>query len=111
MEGEVMVYRNLRKQCFSVMDRKTRRVVRHVDAITLRDVRFMVSQAGRRRAVREKQRNVHAFVCGVPYEDGVDCNVKLWYNPFVVQGFVDPDGNVVERADFVSLRDGAAWTR
>ena len=109
MEGEVLVYRNLRKMCFSVMDRKTRRVTRHVDTITLRDVRFLVSQAGRRRAVREKQRNVHAFVCGTPCEAEVDCNVKLWYNPFMVDGFVDPSGAVVERSDYVSLKDGEAW--
>ena len=41
-ETNVRVYWNLHKHCWSVQNRKTGRVVRHVQACTLADVKFVV---------------------------------------------------------------------
>lgn len=63
----VFVYFNLHKQRLSVKALQGEhygRVVAHVDAITLRDAEFRVSQAGRERVLREGRKNVHAGVVG-----------------------------------------------
>ena len=65
----VQVYRNLHKSIgksavYSVRDKKTRRVVDHQSFIILRDCKFHVSQSGRERVLREKRKNVHAWVEG-----------------------------------------------
>lgn len=64
IDQKVYVYRNLHKQCWSVRDCKTKRVVAHLDCLTLRNAKFKVSEAGRQRVLREKKKNVHAGVQG-----------------------------------------------
>ncbi|KWT95596.1 MULTISPECIES: hypothetical protein [unclassified Variovorax] len=63
----VFIYLNLHRRCLSVRseDRETRgRVIAHVDAVELENASFVVSQAGRQRALREKRKNVHAGIRG-----------------------------------------------
>lgn len=40
------------------------KVCRHVDAVILNKVKFSVQRAGRARVLRERQKNIHAFVDG-----------------------------------------------
>ena len=69
---KVKIYKNLKKDCFSVMDYKTRKVIRHCygdhqkhgDHIRLENAYFWVSQKTRERVIREKKKYVHAFVIG-----------------------------------------------
>ena len=65
----VQVYRNLHKSfgkhaVYSLRDKKTRRVVDHQSFIILRDCKFHVSPAGRERVLRERRKNVHAWIEG-----------------------------------------------
>lgn len=55
-------YFNLHKQCLSV--RPMGGKVSHAKAVVFTDVQFVVSKAGRERVIREKRKNVHAFVRG-----------------------------------------------
>ena len=113
MLKHVEVYRNLHNGKMSVRDCKTRRVIAHVDTITLAGVGFHVSRAGRERVLREGKKNVHAFVSGkvvsfegaTPYK-GRDLNEYIWeggrnltlmgdgsvatYNPYKYESFVIP---------------------
>jgi len=61
---KVEVYRNLNNGMLSIRDAKTKHVVGHADRVTLMDVTFHVSQAGRERVLRERRKNVHAVVRG-----------------------------------------------
>ena len=61
---KVEVYRNLHNGMLSIRDAKTKHVVGHADRVTLADVTFHVSQAGRERVLRERRKNVHAVVRG-----------------------------------------------
>ena len=61
---KVQIYRNLRTGNFSVRDAKTRKVITHLDSFILRDVKYKVSEAGRQRVLKEKRKNVHAWVEG-----------------------------------------------
>lgn len=59
---KVQVYRNLTRSCYSL--RQNGKVIGHLDGLILSDCTFRVSQAGRNRVLREKRKNVHAFVEG-----------------------------------------------
>ena len=86
----VEVYWNLHKDCFSV--RKNGRVVDYLyggeDYLTLTDVKFVVQPAGRERVLRERKKNVHAFVRGtVSFSSPVAYQQKVSYNPYKMGSF------------------------
>lgn len=71
----VAVYFNLHRKCFSIraMEGPAKgRVVAHADDVILGRVSFRVSEAGRQRVIRERRKNVHAFVEG---------ELKAWAGP------------------------------
>lgn len=81
----VYAYRNLHKDCFSLMDTRGR-VIKHVDGVLLKDVEFRVRKRGQERVRRTGQRHVHAFAIGevvaINDEFEVDYGVRVIYNPF-----------------------------
>jgi hypothetical protein len=58
----VEAYRNLRRGGYSLRQRG--RVVAHADAVMLLDATFVVQKSGWKRSLRERRRNVHAWVKG-----------------------------------------------
>lgn len=102
----VKVYRNLNNKCLSVME--SRLVIGHAQSVELEEVTFKVSQAGRERCLREKRKNVHAFVVGqllaaslteFPQQEG---GIMISYNPYKSGSFCRKDTNdAVESAEFV----------
>lgn len=88
----VDVYRNLRTNNFSV--RKQGIVVQHEDYVLLHNPMFIVSQKGRERVLRDKQKNVHAVVRG-SYMGGEklskDTLRQAYYNPYKTEQFVDKE--------------------
>ena len=88
------LYRNLHKGCFSVqkyIPNKGYRVVDHIsDNITLYGCTFKVYQSGREKVLREKQKNVHAYVEFTSYENGVQLHSETqpYYNPYKFDAFV-----------------------
>jgi hypothetical protein len=64
----VEVYWNLHKRMFSVRALEgpnKGRVIRHSYAVDIADARFIVQKAGRSRVLKNKRKNVHAFVRGI----------------------------------------------
>jgi len=101
----VQVYYNLHKKCLSV--RKRGLVIDHVDSIILKDATFHVQQAGRKRVLKEKRKNVHAYVSGVPsntaFFDGEKAE-RITYNPYKNKCFTSVEtGEGVWRKDVVSI--------
>jgi hypothetical protein len=95
-DGErVLIAYHLYKKCFSIRSHATRKVIGYADRIVLGNARFIVSPSGRARVLREKMKNIHAFVEG-DFRFGLQ-NVKLifptlkeaYYNPYQVSTFVD----------------------
>jgi hypothetical protein len=111
----VFVYRNLRSRCWSVRDTATRRLLLdddgrgpgHQDELTLRNCAFHVSEAGRDRVRRERQKNIHAGVFGevIPnHEAPADGWTTVYYNPYETDGFVVRDtGDLVTTARYVEF--------
>tara|TARA_B110000902_G_scaffold146614_1_gene169090 strand:- start:49 stop:507 length:459 start_codon:yes stop_codon:yes gene_type:complete len=61
---KVQVYRNLHNGLISIQDLSTGLVLGHAYAIDLRWADFIVREAGRQQVIKEKRKNVHAFVRG-----------------------------------------------
>jgi hypothetical protein len=90
---KVQVYWNLHKKCFSLKCPKSGLVLAHTnDFFTLRRVRYVVRQAGRRKVIEQKRKNVHAFVYGIlvnAAEVTSHNTERVTYNPYRDETFVE----------------------
>jgi hypothetical protein len=101
----VKVYWNLHRDCYSVQQDGL--VVAHADQVELRAVTFKVSESGRQRVLKERKKNVHAFVVGF-IDDALAryWDVKIVYNPYKYDSFRlwTDDRVTVQSAEAVILR-------
>ena len=109
---KVEVYKNLRKQCYSI--RQKGKVIGYALVLAMSNVDFVVQQGGRKRVLESGQKNVHAFLRGdihlcdtdksefdLPYNlqssiyDSFHSHPIYWldfnYNPFVSDTFMAND--------------------
>jgi hypothetical protein len=110
-DRKIEVYRNLHKKCWSV--RQNGLVKFHCNQVFLRDCKFVVQPAGRAKVLREKRKNVHAFVRGYLWDEKLPTDLPnienryVWdnvnYNPYKAATFVDDSNNPVHKAEFVDL--------
>lgn len=87
----VKVYRNLRKQLFSVLDKKSSRLITYKENLALVNVEFKVYKAGQLKVRKSRQKNVHAYVIGDYFGHINNCpsNYDLvYYNPYTTDSFV-----------------------
>ena len=106
-DRKIEVYRNLHKNCWSV---RQKGIVRfHCNVISLKNCEFVVQPAGHAKVLREKKKNVHAFVRGYIWSeelgnfDAQFCWDDIHYNPYKADTFVDWEGKPVYHANFVDL--------
>ena len=101
----VYVYKNLHKDCWSIKQHGL--VKAHIPkdhAIGLWDCYFHVDVKGREKVLREKRKNVHAFVRGYISNNCSPAVLdEIYYNPYKAKTFVDFQGNPVHQAEFVEL--------
>lgn len=88
---KVKVYRNLNNGLLSIVDTSTDLVLGYCEAIQLFNVTFKVSQKGRERVLKEKRKNVHAYVLGYVEDtvNGFNATSEATYNPYKYESFVD----------------------
>ena len=102
----VEVYKNLHKGVWSI--RQAGKVVAHSDYVFLADAKFVVRPGGRARVLREKRKNVHAFVKGFvvpPSVAGVETDgtwKDISYNPYQHSTFVTGE-TPVSQARYVDM--------
>jgi|OM-RGC.v1.023804770 hypothetical protein len=95
----VSVYYNLHRKCLSMRVKGV--VVDHPHAVVLKNVKFRVQPAGRAKVLKEKRKNVHAFVCGQLVETYGEvlhtspCVNGLWGSQPHQQQIFSPDFQVV----------------
>ena len=93
---KVAVYFNLHKKVFSIKameGEKKGLVIGHSANVSIRNPVFKVSEAGRQRVLREKRKNVHAFVVGelvdyVEFDRKNDPVLDITYNPYKYSQFM-----------------------
>ena len=87
-------YWNTHKKCWSI--RHKGKVIKHADKVSLADCTFHVQPAGRDRVLREKSKNVHAYICGTLVDDNVDethdamrgLHKRIVYDPYLYDSFM-----------------------
>lgn len=88
----VRVYYNLNKKCLSVQYKG--KVIQHTTSIYLENVKFIVRPAGRAKVLKEKRKNVHAFVEGDVYVPSVAYYpTQVSYNPYKLGTFYEVETN------------------
>ncbi|MFK5710232.1 hypothetical protein [Lysinibacillus boronitolerans] len=113
---QIQVYRNLRKDNFSIRDAKTRRVIAYGTDIILSNIRMCVQKGGRKRVIREKWKNIHAFVSGT-YEGNNYVNINqdwevVYYNPYTTETFINTTtGEPIFRANVAYLSNGKCFVK
>ena len=103
---KIEVYRNLHKKCWSV--RQAGLVKFHCHRVNLKQCSFVVQPAGHAKVIREKKKNVHAFVRGYLCNDERQtitsfCWDDIYYNPYKADTFTTFEHEPVHTADFVDL--------
>lgn len=109
----VYVARNLHKDQWSL--RIGGKVAGYADTLRLENVMFKVSESGRQRVIREKKKNVHAYVVGSLVQIQ-GCNIpgtgwtRISYNPYKAGFFYDVEtGKEVKKASQVIFGERYVW--
>ena len=102
--AKIKVYRNLHNGKMSVQQGGL--VVGHCDEILINRAEFIVNESGRQRVIKEKRKNVHAFVTGylfhLPSPAVVGTSVS--YNPYKMGAFyVRETGEAVTKAALAAV--------
>ena len=113
---DVFVYRNLRYGCWSL--RIKGKVMQHAHLVSMRDVTFKVSQAGRRRVVRDRKKNVHAGLQGklIWYENYLHLDKKhsellnFWTSDDWHDSWKRISYDPYKHYDFIDSKDGSIAT-
>ncbi len=107
----VRVYRNLNTGTLSAQEKTAKgwRVTKHPKKIHLKNVRFLVNQTGRKKVIKDKRKNVHAYIEGELVDTSSTISGKLLtYDPYKTDQFMTKDGKKVYEAEEVSIEaDGA----
>ena len=105
--SQVQVYWNSHKRLWSI--RFNRKVVFHSENVVLSDVRFVVSERGRLRVLRERKKNVHAYAEGILPSHTLACSRRVTYNPYRDETFIC-DGRPIADAAFAHfMHDGRVF--
>jgi hypothetical protein len=112
----VEVYRNLKfkdRVVYSIRDVKTGLVLGHASTLLLSRCKFVVNQKGRERVIKEKRKNVHAWIqgsMGIVHagDDRIfSTGRKVCYNPYTNSHFELADcGEPVVEANLVWINEG-----
>lgn len=94
------VYRNLHRGNFSIQsylqEKKGYRVTDRASTVILEDCSFKIYESGRQKVIREKRKNVHAYVQPKSYkhlDEELDVSKfrEIYYNPYDFDLFVYRD--------------------
>lgn len=116
---KVRVYRNLNNGKWSIQAATGEykgKVVGHLDHLTLNNVKFNVSKAGRARILKEKRKNVCAYAIGDLHsieapEKFCDQHIEVTFNPYKTDFFCFTHDvtSQVDELEELSFIDGKAF--
>lgn len=107
-------YRNLNKPgCFSV--RQNGKVIAHPKALIMLDCEIHVGEKGRLRVLRDRRKNVHAWIRSKQFKEIGKLTdfaeyEELYYDPYFTQHFFSlRTGEIVHRADEIILANNRCY--
>jgi hypothetical protein len=109
---EVKVYYNFRKKCFSIVLKATGKVCAYLNDFELHDVKTFVSEKGRQRVLKEKRKNVHAFLRG-KFKNNKSNNYQeekqITYNPYKTASFIYKNGEKFNISHKLKIINGKVY--
>lgn len=76
----------------------------HPSKVTLKNAKFKVNQTGRRKVLKDKQKNVHAVIEGELVDTkSLVQGEKITYDPYKTSQFMLSSGKKVFEAEIVSV--------
>lgn len=111
----VCVYRNLncpkgQNKKYSIKQNSL--VIGHTNELILWNVEFKVSKSGRTRVLKEKQKNVHAYVKGMVSQSTDEPDLvfdkKIIYNPYLSENFLCQD-EIINKAPCVKFTNNGVY--
>lgn len=111
------IYKNLRTGGFSIRYRG--KVIDRLYTFSAIGVEFKINELGRQRVIKERQKNVHAFVVADKYiaknypilkGDLLDNKGRVTYNPYTAAHFVC-DGKRIDKAKKVVFQNGLCFLK
>lgn len=112
---KVRVYVNLHKQgMFSIVDMKTGLVCCYAKKCLLKDATFYVSESGKEKVRKTKQKLVHAWVRGIFQGADLDLDdfeTEFQYNPYYHEGFTNSDGHIITEAPIAYMSNKKVYVR
>ena len=124
MGAKYYLYRNLHTGGFSVKHKG--RVCERADLIVMHDVEFRVSETGRQGVIKNKRKQVHAYMVADNYKAPITHNAALksllesadsnmthiTYNPYKNESFVNAEtGEPILKADYAIAVNGKVYIR
>jgi hypothetical protein len=116
----VQVYRNLRENCFSVRDAKTRKVIAHTKQIWLTNCKMHASRKGVDRIRSRRRKSVVAWIEGTVFTPITEMHresynrrlVPLRFNPYETYVWLDSHNFQVNAAEiaYLEMLGHCAWT-
>ena len=112
----VEVYKNLHTGTWSVRQCSTGLVIDHPTSAIISGAEFVVQPSGRDRVLRERVKNVHAFVRGVitqeaTPQDSLLLLEEITYNPYKMSSFmVKSNEQKIVHSDYVVLNEIGVFT-
>lgn len=115
MKARYYIYRNLRTGGFSIRLRGT--VIDRLHTLEAENVEFKVNERGRQKVIKERQKNVHAFVVADKYKDKkypaltiteVDSLSRITYNPYTDAQFMCK-GKKIDTAKKIVFQNGRCY--
>lgn len=112
----VDIYRNLHtNDGYSIRCSKTGLVLAHCSTVRIKNAKFIVSESGRQKNIREKRKRVHAYVRGelIAYNEELPQSFsKVLYNPYYTEFFTDAGTNaLIKEADEVFCSGKFAYAK
>jgi len=108
---KVAAYWNLHKNIFSIQSREKEnygKVISHESSVAIASPKFVVRQTGREKVLKEKVKNVHAFIVGHllnnrEYIIKSGSSKLVTYNPYKFNSFVTMSSN--EQVNYADLAE------
>jgi hypothetical protein len=103
---KLRIYRNLHTGTLSAQEKTSKgwRVTMHPAKVTLKNAKFKVNQTGRRKVLKDKQKNVHAVIEGELVDTkSLVQGEKITYDPYKTSQFMLSSGKKVFEAEVVSV--------
>jgi hypothetical protein len=102
--------KKLKKKVYSIRDSKTKKVIAHVEEISLVDCTYHVSESGRQRVIKQKRKNVHAYIRGRVSAAYLTNPIKAKYNPYLWGYFyIESRGTKIVESKIAHLTSGGLY--